>query len=331
MDIDGNKLKRAYRDEGYTQESLADQTRRVDPDGKGVCSKTISRGCAEEKLDESSVELIAKALGKDKSFFAADDPRPLDASSREFATSEFILDAIDSGDIGLQYWGEEEPGECLWTYIKEEIKGERIRRHFSDQDFADGIDRLKRMNVLVELSDKTIRVVRPDADEVLDVLDMRLEQEIKAMKKACRQPPEMRSQIAREQHATWEECCELLEREAFKDLVVTEASWHHAWAGDQSSKRRLLRSNLNLAMQVGDRMLTAARSGRPSCREERFKREFATMLEELRQMHEIFVNDADPQVLKDRIITHVGRSKRIICEVEKERRDALKKARSKPK
>lgn len=325
MDIDGAKLKRTYVDQGYTQATLSDATKKIDTAGQGICSKTISRGCSDNHLHEDSVKLVARALGKDASYFEPDDPRPLEASAKAFITSEFLLESIDNGMIGLKYWGEEATGVCLWEFIKREIEGERIRRHFSDSDFADGIERLLRMNVLVRLSDRTVRVVRPSAEEVLLVLDMRLEQEIRAIRAACKAPLEMRGQIANEQKATFSKCLELLEKGKYNDLVITEASWHHAWCGDKSSVRRVIRNNLNLAMQVGDRMLIGTQLGYPRCREERFGEEFQFMLEELRQMNEIFERTADYLELKERITVHVGRSKRIIGEVESERKVTLKK------
>ncbi|MEO9592334.1 hypothetical protein [Rhodopirellula bahusiensis] len=333
MDIDKDRFRNAYVDAGYNQETLAEATTKVDLEGRGIEKKTVHRMANTGKASPRSLMLVSRVLGVAEDTFYPDDPQPLDPRSKAFKASAFIIDLIDRGLVPSQYFGTSHPGEDFWEFLKHDIyrldpnQPPRDRRHLSDSDFADGIDRLKRMCLLIELQDGSIRIVAPSAKEVLKVLDMRLAQEIDAIRMACKLPYEERLKITAEQIATYQSCINLLAEERYNDLVIVEASWHCSWAGDYAAIRRVLRNNLNLAMQVGDRMLHSGPGGTITCREEEYKAEFTFMLEELKQMQDAFHETRDSGALKTLITTHVGRSQRIIRTVESKRIAALKKLR----
>ncbi|WP_345326578.1 hypothetical protein [Novipirellula rosea] len=320
---------------GYSQENFAAATKKHDPTGVGINSKTVYRMASNNKASSHSLMVASLTLGVAEDTFYPDDPSPLDPRSNAFKASEFIIDLVDCGVVPPQYFGLDQPGEDFWEFLKHDIyrldgpMPPRDRRHLSDSDFADGIDRLKRMCFLIELSDGTIRIISPSAHEVLQVLRMRLEQEIDVIRMACKLSNEQRVKISAEQQATYDKCLHLLATERYGDLVVSEASWHCAWSGDYASIRRVLRNNLNLAMQVGDRMLRSGPGGTITCREAEFKAEFTIMLEELKQMQDVFRKSRDFPLLKTLITNHVGRSERIIRQVENRKFEALKKLREK--
>jgi hypothetical protein len=334
MRIDSEKFRKAYENAGYTQESLALATKRLDPRGFGINAKTVGRMARDNKASHNSLVVASAVLGVAEDTFFPDDPTPLDPRSKAFQASEFIIDLIDSGVIPFQYYGIEQPGEDLWDFLKHDIYKlnlpvpPRDRRHLSDSDFADGIARLKRMCMLLELSDGSVRVAQPSGEEVLLVLDSRTKQEIDAMRFACNLSWEERVKICAEQKMTYQKCLALFNEQGFDDLVVVEASWHHAWAGDYAAVRRVLRNNLNLAMQVGDRMLRSGVGGTITCRKAEFKREFDLMLEELRQMQELFETSRDQDQLGELIQVHVGRSKRIVRQVEDRRKTIIRELRN---
>lgn len=58
-------LKQAREERGWSQQQLADETKRVDPDREGVDQRTISkleRGAADDPMN-STVVLLEKAFG----------------------------------------------------------------------------------------------------------------------------------------------------------------------------------------------------------------------------------------------------------------------------
>jgi hypothetical protein len=81
-------------------------------------------------------------------------------------------------------------------------------------------------------------------------------------------------------------------------------------------------------MQVGDRMLRSGVGGTITCRKAEFKREFDLMLEELRQMQELFETSRDQDQLGELIQVHVGRSKRIVRQVEDRRKTIIRELRN---